>query len=158
MTIFVSSVGGHTGMSDGYGDFIINSSHYTPLKLEAVRDSIHKGASPVGAAAKAGIPKRVFREWRNKSEEFADKVHMWQDEYYASMMERTNSDIEEITNPKKRANTTMKFLKNTDPSFGVKKVDVTERVEEGLKNPPGSETDEISKDLIKEAEKAANNG
>ncbi len=138
-----------------YGDFRIEDPKFTGIVVECIKDSIMKGASSKGAAAEAGITVRRFKKWCSMDENFRDMVYTWQEEYYGSMMQRTNSDIEEIADREKRARMTMKYLQNTSPEFGRKKIDITEREVDAVEGPPGAE-DETSKKLIEEAERVAN--
>ncbi len=136
-------------------DFKIKHEKFD-LIVESIERSISEGQHPAGAAANAGLSKKEYDHWL-EDEFFADWLVTAVAKYQQGKLRRDifmGSDSEELTE-KDKLKIKMDLLKNTDPTFGVKRVDISD-TRGAIPDPTGKHLSADQKDVLKQAEMAAN--
>jgi len=125
---------------------------------DSIERSISEGQNPAGAAANAGLSKKKYDRWL-ENEFFSDWLATAVAKYQQGKLRRDifmGSDSDELTE-KDRLKIKMDLLKASDPTFGVKRVEMND-TRGAVPDPSGehlSEDQEVM-DVLAEADMAAN--
>lgn len=128
--------------------------NFNNTTLDCICKNILKGCTPQEAAAEAGISTRTFNKWM-EDESFADFINTHVQKMSASYKGVIHDAMENAVSAedyKEAASIAMKNLERLNKKYGAKHLDVKEE----RTVLPDPDIDEELDDIVKEAEKHAN--